>query len=224
MRKHFASPARSCNLKKAGAGLPILLLAGCLALVASNANATIITGTSTFTASNTAFPGPTGDYATLSISLNNSTGAATFTFTGDKGYEFIDSNVADVNLSSSNFTFSGLTPFAALSGTGSNTVDGFGTFTETTSVGNASTPYSTIAYTLTSADFVGLTSISQLLVTNAKGWDAAAHMCYVTSTSCYNGKTGFVAEGTGTPVPEPASVGLLGFGLLGLELVRRMAT
>jgi hypothetical protein len=204
-----------------------------LALASSFAHATIISGTSTLSEANSGLGGGTGDFGALSISLNNSTGAATFTFTGANGYEFIDSNVADLNLSSTIFTFSAgaLTPGGVtLTSTGSNTVDGFGTFTETTSIGNASQPQGSISFTLTSSAFIGLTSISQLLLNNGNGFDAAAHMCDFASGGCAAGLTGFVAETGvssgvgGGSVPEPSTLSIFGAALLaglGYRFVRR---
>lgn len=214
------------SLRQLRAGAAATALAVGLAFAPSFAHATLITGTSTLSYANTilggSIIGQTGTFGSMYISLDNSTGAATFTFTGANGYEFVDSNVADLNLSSSNFTFSttanptspgGVT----LASTGSGTVDGFGTFTETTSIGTASNPQTSISYTLTSPDFFGLTSIQQLLVVNGSGWDAAAHMCD-SNGGCAAGQTGFVAESGssgGSNVPEPGTLSIFAVGLLG---------
>ena len=216
--------------------LAFAALSATLALATPTAHADLITGTSTLTQANTALGGGTGDFGTLSISLDNSTGIATFTFTGDNGFEFVDSNVADVNVSSSTFTFAAISTSpggVTLTSTGpANAVDGFGSFTETTSIGNSSTPQTSITFSLTSTDFVGLTALNELLVDNGSGWDAAAHMCNFDSGGCtaVPGITGFVAEAANTfsgggggqgSVPEPGTLLLLGSGLVAAGLMRR---
>src|SRR5438477_3492878 len=91
-----------------------LVSAGVIALGAPAANAAIIDlGTSLFTVQNADLGGGTGNFGSVQVTLNNTTGVATFTFTAGPGREFGDGNVADLNLNTSSFgsvTFISATP------------------------------------------------------------------------------------------------------------------
>jgi hypothetical protein len=156
----------------------------------------------------------TGPFGTVDIALAGD--VATVTFTAASGYGFVDSNVADLNLTNpAGVAFAAVTP-GILTATGSGNVDGEGQMNFTSSIGNASNPLSTISFTLTSASF---TNVNTILTANAGGFDAAAH---VSLLSAGGATTGFVGEnGGGTSVPEPVTLAVIGSGLFGLGLVRR---
>jgi hypothetical protein len=71
-----------------------------------------------------------------------------------------------------------------------------------------------------------LPSATSVLTPNSGGFDAGAHIFVCTDSTCTtnSGVTGFAAE-NGTPVsaPEPASVFLLGAGILALAGLRKMS-
>ncbi len=199
------------------------------------------TFTSLLSTGNTAISGFTGPYGTVTIDLTSST-TAMITFTANStatnNFYFIDSSAAAVNVNSTDFTLSGLTGTAAsfgagvnLSDTGAGTADGFGSFNQTIK------EFDGYAWALSSISF-DLTNVSgtwasaaDVLAFNSLNFDAAAHIAVcdlatnpTCSTAIGAAATGFAGEGPGTPInktPEPASLGLLGSGLVSLAYFLR---
>ena len=99
-------------------------------------------------------------------------------------------------------------------------VNGFGAFDlNVINSDGTGSKVSTISFSVTSSDFIGLTA-SQVLDVNANGFDAAAHVVDFNGTS--NPPTFFVAEAPGqSHVPDSgATATLLGLGLTGLSVLR----
>jgi len=197
-----------------------------LALAAPSALADIFT--STLDTGNDAISGFSGPYAELSINLTSST-TATVTFTSDvvngNIYLLGDGGSVDVNVNATMWTIGSFTASNAgvgftpgpLSDGGSGNVDGFGVFNQTVNSFDGFTHSSdTISFTLTNTGGTW-SSAANVLVANADGNDAAAHI-FVTSFPAdgSNGAlaTGFAAEGV-TPTPEPSSLVFLLGGLVG---------
>jgi hypothetical protein len=156
-----------------------------------------------------------GPYGEVSIHLVNST-TATVTFTADAGYEFVDSNVADLNVNASSFTVTPISPAGILTFTGSGQVDGWGNFNLTTTVGNSATGYTTISFTLTNTSGTWA-SANNVLTPNSSGFQEAAHVRVVGTTI-----TGFATENNNPSVPDGGTtVMLLGMALSALGMARR---
>lgn len=172
------------------AGTTGVLVGAILAVMANPAKADLIT--TTLTDSN--LTGTTGPYGTVEINLNSAGTIATFTFTSASGYELVDSSIADLNVNSSDFSFTLVTdPYFksdSISTTKPTQVDGWGTFNFTMdnkgATGNAIT---SLSFTLTDLGGATWSSAADVLVDNAAGYAAAAHV-YVTSTK---GTTGYAA-------------------------------
>jgi hypothetical protein len=194
---------------------------------------------------NSALSGFSGPWATVSVNRTSST-TATITFTSltNAGNIYLlgDGGTVGVNVNATSWTLgtvtgsnagTGFTPGPYSDG-GAGNEDGFGSFNQTINSFDGYT-HSSDTVSLDLTDTGGSwASASNVLATNGSGNFAAAHI-FVTSSpaNASNGAlvTGFAAgDGVGSctaqtcgrsvDAPEPASLTLLGAGLLGLGALR----
>jgi len=199
------------------------------------ANAATVPFTSLLNAGNSAVSGFTGPYGTVSINLTSST-TATVTFTSNtvagNTYLFGDGGSVALNVNATTFSTSnivgtnagtGFTPGPIVQGAAGQE-DGFGSFNLTLNSFDGFTHSSdTISFILTNTSGTWA-SAADVLVNNANGFDAAAHI-FVTSAPANASNsalaTGFVGEGTGVVPDGGTTVMLLGVALGALGMARR---
>src|SRR5436190_2685859 len=163
------------------------------------------------------FPGP---YANVSIDLTSSN-TATITMTAYAGFLIGGGQAADFNVNASSWSISNL----AFNGTGavsdgqSNNADGFGSFNQTFDAFDGFTNAGTLlTFTLTGGAGTNWLSALQVLIANASGWLAAAHIFVIANSSVV---TGFAA-GNGGSVPDGGTTVMLLVAALGaLGIARR---
>lgn len=208
----------------------LLVLLGVLVVALCLAPAPALADTITFdlTVPNTALVGFTSPYASVLVNRTSTT-VATITFTGLTSgaftYFFGSAQAADVNVNATTFTVGslGCTPAPTLTCTasngGANQADSFGNFNLTIDLFDGfNSRASSITFTLTNTSGTWA-SASNVLIANAGGSTAAAHI-FATSATCTGAcVTGFA--GNGAIVPEPGTLVLFGSGLLGIAAVIR---
>jgi hypothetical protein len=194
--------------------------------------------TSDLNQGNPAISGFTGPYGTVTIDLVNST-TATVTFTSNTVagniYLFGDGGSVALNVNATTFSVSGITgtnlgstgftpgPYTFA---GAGQEDGFGNFNLTINSFDGFTHSSSlITFTLTNTSGTWA-SDSDVIVANASGFDAAAHIfvtAFPANASNSALATGFAGEGPQPPpVPDGGTtVMLLGAALGALGMARR---
>jgi hypothetical protein len=184
------------------------------------------------TVGNSALSGNPGPYGTVTVDLTTPTTATvTFDANAGGGFLFIDSSIADVNVNATSWTISGFSetnppgfgfvaPDTVTDG-GSGTVDGFGTFNQTSNnTDGFADAASQVVFTLTDTSGTWA-SAANVLTPNADGNTVAAHIAVCDSGApCVQSEgatvTGFATNGPAPSVPEPSSLSMLGVGVLGL--------
>lgn len=184
---------------------------------------------------NTAISGYTGPYGTVEVNRTSTT-TATITFTalnnGGNFYLFGGAQALNVNVNATSFTvgtptgsggnYGGDGAHGIQTPSSAQNADGWGSFNVSfDNFDGAGNALKTASFTLTNTSGTWATA-ADVLTANSNGATVAAHIFVFASDSPYTNTalaTGFAADGgnnTTEEVPEPASIAMVGFGLLGM--------
>ena len=200
------------NLRKVAMSVVVFGIVAFGSAVVANADVVII---NTPNAGLSSTPGP---YATVTYVLNGSNIDVTVQmFPGFAAFGEGNGNngLFGFNVVGSTAGLAIINPnpnFLTLNAGGGN-MDGFGDFDATISCCNPSNAITTFSFTVTRTG--GFSSASDLFEANSNGAHFAIHIAPTNSNP-----TGFAAD-SGTAVPEPATMFLMGTGLAGIVAVYR---
>ncbi len=178
--------------------------------------------------------GATGPFATVAIDLTDST-HATVTFTADPGYQLIDNQAADLNVSGSflvvpSYTVSQLSTFNTNDPTqwkqsinSHGSVDGFGVFNFQLQMQDGSgSAVNSLSFVLTAIDGNSWANAADVLTPNSLGYEAAVHFAICSGSPCTIDNTGIGPNSTGyASTPEVGTLSLFGTGLLSIAALLR---
>jgi hypothetical protein len=168
---------------------------------------------------NTGPNGTSGNFGTVTVSLNVATQTATITFQANtaQDFHFIDSRAAAVEVNASSFTFAIVNDTSFSSFTQNQNVNGFGSFNLiVNNTDGWADRVDTISFTVTNTSGTLWASASDVLTLNADGFDAAAHVATEGGSLTF-----FVAERPGGVPDGGTTVMLLGAALSSLGVARR---
>ena len=203
----------------------ILAAAAASALALTLGTAASALTTFTLGTGNAALAGFPPPYGTVNVTLNDATHALISFTSATPTYYFLGAQAVDVNVNAASWTFGSVTENSAgtLSNGGSNQVDGFGVFNQTTDLTDGfGDRASSISFILTNTSGTWA-SDALVLTANASGNTVAAHIGACDAGCTQFLSTGFATNGNLGVIPEPATwaMMIMGFGGIGAMLRRR---